>query len=64
MQPKVIYRYINNNFKVKDHILTLKYNSQILERLPEIANLLNAKFSQKFTCETVENIPIIEQSYG
>ncbi|XP_047132604.1 uncharacterized protein LOC124811288 [Hydra vulgaris] len=61
--PKLVYKYINNQLKIKDKIRSLKNASgEITETLPDILELLNSQFKSMFTLESPENFPLLNKS--
>ncbi|XP_065678194.1 uncharacterized protein LOC136093171 [Hydra vulgaris] len=61
--PKLVYKYINKQLKIKDRICSLKNASaRIIEALPDIVDLLNSQFEFMFTLESSENFPLLNKS--
>ncbi|XP_065683300.1 uncharacterized protein LOC136096085 [Hydra vulgaris] len=61
--PKIVYKYINKQLKIKDRIRSLKDTSgRIIEALPDIVDLLNSQFKSMFTLESSEIFPLLNKS--
>ncbi|XP_065681572.1 uncharacterized protein LOC136095213 [Hydra vulgaris] len=61
--PKLVYKYINKQLKIKDRIRSLKdTSSRIIEALPDLVDLLNSQFESMFTLESSENFPLLNKS--
>ncbi|XP_065639652.1 uncharacterized protein LOC136072374 [Hydra vulgaris] len=61
--PKLVYKYINKQLKIKDRIRSLKDTSgRIIEALLDIVDLLNSQFESMFTLESSESFPLLNNS--